>query len=259
LAAKGAERQKTLLAFDAKLARIYARRIPPEATHLVISQNLLPHLWRGGVLGGRTFDVLMTRLPMERIESVLDRAATAHPESRTLADFRAPREILAAESEALAHALSWITPHRGIARLAGDRAKVLEWELPKRATAPSGDWIVFPASTLGRKGAYELREALRGTELPLRLCGPLIEDADFWHGFRTERHCSGDWLAGARCVVLPSWIESQPRRILEAIGAGVPVLVSDACGLDGLDGVVAFPAGNSSALKEAIEGVLVSA
>lgn len=49
---------------DAELARIYARRIPYTATHLVVSQNLLPHLWREGALAGRTFDVLMTRLPL---------------------------------------------------------------------------------------------------------------------------------------------------------------------------------------------------
>ena len=32
--------------------------------HVTLTQNLLPFLWRSGVLGGRTFDVLMTRLPL---------------------------------------------------------------------------------------------------------------------------------------------------------------------------------------------------
>lgn len=259
LAAQGAARQKALLALDAKLARVYARRIPPEATHLVVSQNLLPYLWRDGVLGGRTFDVLMTRLPMGELEAVLDRAASAHPGSRTLADYRAPSEIVVAESEALAHAESWITPHCGIAKLAGDRAKLLEWERPNRPTAGLGEWIVLPASTLGRKGAYELREALQGMELPIRLCGPVIEGSNFWRSFKTERHVSGDWLAGARCVVLPAWVEHQPRRLLEAVAAGVPVIASDACGLHGMDGVITVPAGDSGALRAAIEGMLVSA
>jgi hypothetical protein len=259
LAAQGAARQRALLALDEKLERIYARRLPPEATHLIVSQNLLPFLWRDGVLGGRTFDVLMTRLPMAKLEAVLDRAASAHPESRTLADFRAPREIVAAESDALAQAASWITPHRYIARFAGDRAKVLEWERPKRSAPTGGDWVVYPASTLGRKGACELREAMRGLNLPIRLCGPVIEDPDFWRGFKTERHVSGDWLTGAHCVVLPAWVENQPRRVLEAVAAGVPVIVSEACGLDGLDGVLTVPTGDADALREAIEGVLVSA
>jgi hypothetical protein len=259
LAAQGAARQKALLAFDEKLARIYARRLPPEATHLIVSQNLLPFLWRDGVLGGRTFDVLMTRLPMKELEAVLDRAASAHPGSRTLADFRAPNEVVTAETEALSRATSWITPHRYIARFAGDRAKVVEWQRSKRSAAAGGDRVVFPASTLGRKGAYELREAMRGLDLPIRLCGPVIERPDFWRGFKTERHVSGDWLAGARCVVLPSWVENQPRRILEAIAAGIPVVASEACGVSGLDGVTTVRAGDADALRWAIEQVLVSA
>lgn len=258
LAAQGATRQRALLALDEKLARIYARGLPAEATHLIVSQNLLPFLWRDGMLGGRTFEVLMSRWPMEELEAQLDRAASAHPESRTLADFRAPEEIVAAESEALARADSWITPHRSIARLAGDRAKLLEWARPKRSAATGGDCVIFPASTLGRKGAYELREAVRELNLPVRLCGPVIESIDFWRGLKTEHHVSGDWLAGARCVVLPAWVENQPRRILEAIAAEVPVIVSDACGLEGISGVVTVPTGDADALRAAIEDVLVS-
>jgi hypothetical protein len=258
LASQGAARQNALLAFDEKLARIYARRIPAEATHLVISQNLLPFLWREGVLGGRTFDVLTTRLPMKELEAVLDRAASAHPESRTLADFRAPHDIVTAESDALARATSWITPHRYIARFAGDRARLLPWEQPKRSAAAAGDWVVFPSSTLGRKGAYELREAMRGLDLPIRLCGPVIEAPDFWRGIKTERHVSGDWLADARCVVLPAWVENQPRRILEAIAAGIPVIASEACGVSELDGVITVRPGDADELRSAIEQVLVS-
>jgi hypothetical protein len=195
---------------------------------------------------------------MKDLETTLDRAALTHPESSTLADFRAPRDIVAAENEALAHATSWITPHRYIARLAGDRAKLLPWKQPKRSAADAGNWIVFPASTLGRKGAYELREAIRGLDLPIRLCGPVIEAPHFWHGFKTERHVSGDWLADARCVVLPAWVENQPRRILEAIAAGIPVIASEACGVSGLDGVTTVRAGDADELRSAIEQVLVS-
>jgi glycosyltransferase involved in cell wall biosynthesis len=67
------------------------------------------------------------------------------------------------------------------------------------------------------------------------------------------------WLQGAGCVVLPAWVEHAPRRLLEAIGAGVPVIATDACGLDGMDGVITVPVGDGEALKAAIEGVLVSA
>jgi hypothetical protein len=34
-------------------------------------QNLLPFLWRDGHLGGRTFDVLMTRLPIAKFHETI--------------------------------------------------------------------------------------------------------------------------------------------------------------------------------------------
>jgi hypothetical protein len=254
LASQGAARQRALLAMDEKLAALYARRLPPEATHLVVAQNLLPHLWRSGTLGGRTFDVLMTRLPIAELEAALDRAAAAHPESPTLADFRAAPELAAAETAALAAADHWITPHRAIAALAESRAILLDWQLPPPTPAQRGEWIVFPASTLGRKGAHELREAAQTLDLSLRLGGPVVESADFWQGVRTER-AGEDWLKGARAVVLPAWVEHQPRRLLAAITAGIPVITTDACGLGTMPGVTTVPSGDVDALVAALRAV----
>ncbi|MEI9893668.1 MAG: VanW family protein [Chthoniobacter sp.] len=107
---QGAERQRALLAWDERLARHYARQLHPEHTHLVVAQNLLPFLWRDGVLGGRTFDVLMVRLPIHALQAQLDEAARLHPESTTCADFRAPAWMADAEAQALASAEHWITP-----------------------------------------------------------------------------------------------------------------------------------------------------
>ena len=178
---------------DEALARHYARRLPFTATHLVISQTLLPFLWRDGVLGGRSFDVLMTRLPLEALQTTLDRAAQAWPMSPTLADFRAEPALLAAERDALAAARYWITPHSKIARLAGAKAR-------EARLAPAHLWssrnandgaVFFPASTLGRKGAYELREVARDLDLTLALGGGILEDNEFWNGvtagFRRQR------------------------------------------------------------------------
>jgi hypothetical protein len=251
LATQGAARQRALLKFDEALARRFARDLPPEATHLVISQNLLPYLWRDGVLGGRTFDVLMTRFPIVALEAVLDRAATAHPESRTLADFRAPREIAADESAALEAASRWITPHSAIAELAGERAVKLEWHLPKADTPTCGEWIVFPASTLARKGANELRDAVRALELSVRLCGPVIEAPEFWRGVRTEMRGELS-LGNAACVVLPAWVDHWPRRLLAAVASGVPVIATPACGLAGVQGVTTIPEGDCAALRNAL-------
>jgi hypothetical protein len=256
LAAQGAERQRALLRFDEALARRYARAVPAAATHLVISQNLLPFLWRDGVLGGRTFDVLMTRLPLRELEATLDRAARSHSSSRTLADFRADPAFVADESAALAAARRWITPHSAIAALAGPRALQLEWELP-RATrrVPMGKEIAFPASTLGRKGAYELREAARQLGLRVQLGGPVIEDAAFWNGIKTTR-ADDHWLAHAAAIVLPAWVEHQPRRLLLALAAGIPVVATEACGLAGMPGVTTIADGDVPGLVEALAAVV---
>jgi hypothetical protein len=224
----------------------------------VVSQTLLPFLWRDGVLGGRSFDVLMTRLPLAALQATLDRAAQAWPQSPTLADFRADPALLEAESEALGAARRWITPHSHIATLAGAKAEKLAWYLPASdpARASRGTSIAFPASTLGRKGAYELRAVAKELDLPVLLGGPLLEGGAFWDGVCASP-ANGALLKDAAVVVLPAWLEDQPRRLLQAVAAGVPVIASDACGLDGLPGVRTIPIGDAPALREAVENLRV--
>ena len=257
LASQGAARQRALLRMDEQMAGAFEKRLPALATHVVVSQNLLPWLWQSGALGGRTFDVLMTRLPMQELERVLDEAAAAHPQSPTLADFRASSSVSRAETEALAAAKHWITPHTGIATLAGDRAVVVPWRIPDPRQVRRGTKPVFPASTLGRKGAWELREALRELQLPITLGGPVLEGAGFWEGIETSP-AGPDWLDGAAAVVLPAWVEHQPRRLLLAVAAGVPVIASAACGLAGVPGVTTVPTGDVAALREALAGICAS-
>ncbi len=258
LAAQGATRQRALLGFDAALAARYARLIPPAAMHLVVSQNLLPHLWRAGTLGGRAFDVLMTRLPLSALQRTLDEAAARHPESPTLADFRADPALAAAEDAALAEAGRWITPHSEIARLAGPRTRHLSWYFPAaaqppQATADQPPAVFFPASTLGRKGAYELRAVARQLGLRVLLAGPVLEAPDFWRGIDAIPAAGPRAWTNARAVVLPSWVEHQPRRLLAAVAAGVPVIASAACGLDGAPGVTTVPTGDVGALVEILQ------
>lgn len=255
LAAQGAERQRALLRFDRELAARYARDLPAAATHLVVTQTLLPHLWRLGALGGRTFDVLMTRLPIPALEATLDHAAARHPQSRTLVDFRAPREVAAAEAAALAEARHWITPHSVIARLAGPRAVKLSWQIPPRSSTTVRDSgaaraILFPASTLARKGACELAAAARELGLRVLLGGPVLDDPGIWRGIETAPAATG--LAGAGVVALPAWVEHQPRSLLAAVAAGLPVIAGEGCGLDGVAGIVTVPEGDTAALTEAL-------
>jgi Glycosyl transferases group 1 len=208
------------------------------------------------VLGGRSFDVLMTRLPLAELQATLDRAAHAWPQSPTLADFRADPALLEAESAALAAARRWITPHSRIARLAGAKAEKLAWHLPTPgpARASRGTSVAFPASTLGRKGAYELRAVAKEMDLPVLLGGPVLEGGGFWDGVRVAP-ANGTLLEDAAVVVLPAWLEDQPRRLLQAVAAGTPVIATDACGLDGMSGATTVSAGNAQALHEAVDEI----
>ncbi len=234
LPSQGAARQRALLEGDAALARRYATMLDPRCRHIVVSQNLLPHLWRSGVLGGRTFDVLMQRWPLEELQRRLDAAKSVHPQSSTLGDFRADPELVRAESEALAAAARLVTPHLAIARHFGRRAWRVDWEMPEplpRHESPE-PFVFFPASRLGRKGAYELAAALRRhPDLGLRYLGRADEgSADPFHGLPCSPGSISD-LAAATALVLPAWIEHQPRLALLALASGIPVIATDACGL----------------------------
>lgn len=259
LAAQGAARQRNLLATYEQLAANYAKKLSFDALHVVVQQNLLPYLWRSGQLGGRTFDVLMTALPMPELQQRLDHAFELHGESKTLGDFRAESKLVAAETEALKRARRIVTTHSAIAALFPEKAELLSWKMPevKHVERVKNDKprIVFPASTVGRKGCYELREAIRGLGVSLVTMGPNIEGADFWEGFDVTRG-GDDWLETADLVVLPAFVEHKPLRLLRAVAAGVPVIASSACGVENVAGVTTIDAGDAYALRQAIESAL---
>ena len=262
LAAQGAARQRNLLRMYEELAASYAKRLRFDVLHVVVQQNLLPYLWRAGHLGGRTFDVLMTALPMEMLQHELDRARTLHPESPTLGDFRADLKLIRAETEALKNANKIVTPHTAIAEKFPGRAVLLDWKMPtakmsKTIRSDRRPVVVFPAATVGRKGCYELREAIRGLDVKLTLLGPVIETKDFWDGFDVESG-EADWIEGADLVVLPAFVEHRPRRLLAAAAKGVPVIASMACGVSNIEGIELIAAGDTYALREKMVKVLGS-
>ena len=262
LATQGASRQKNLLAMYEKLAENYAKQLTYDCLHIVVQQNLLPFLWRDGHLGGRTFDVLMTALPMRALQERLDFAKSLHPESTTLGDFRADEWLVEAEMKALRHARKIITPHTEIASLFADKAEVLNWKKPKgevrRAKVKSQKpTIYFPASTVGRKGVYELRDALKGLDVKLVTFGGNIEDENFWSGFEMERgNPANGWLEKADLVVLPAFVEHKPKRLLEAAANGIPVIASKACGVENVEGIEVFETGNSEELRSKLQNSL---
>lgn len=263
LSQQGAERQRALLRFDQSLAESYARILGPDVTRLVVMQSLLPHLWRSGALGGRSFDVLMTRLPIDTLQGRLDEAAANHPESCTLGDFRTDPTLAEAEREALSFARRIITPHREIADLFPAQAVLLDWQLPivepssiSPAIAGAGRKIAFCGPVLGRKGAYLLREAALIVGLKLVVYGQDLEYTGFWAGLSIERRprhapFTDDIIA----VVQPAYVEHAPRKLLEAVALGIPVIASRACGLDGLPGVTTIETGKTDVLLEELKTI----
>ncbi|MCU0565188.1 MAG: VanW family protein [Oculatellaceae cyanobacterium Prado106] len=252
LPAQGSSLQQLLLHFNEKLAQQYAAFLPYDVLHITVMQNLLPFLWMQGSLGGRTYDVLMTRLPLSVLQQRLDQAHQNHPESPTLADFRSSADLIEAETQVLRGARLLITPHAEIAALFPQKAVLLDWHLPTIQTPPKpGNRILFPASTLGRKGAYELRKVALELDLELTVLGRELEGEAFWQGL-TVHAVEGNALDGIGLVVLPAYVEHQPRILLRAIAAQIPVIATTACGLDHIPQVTTIPTGHEAALKQAI-------
>lgn len=224
------------LQLDKNIARAAVRHIPVDSTHLVISQNLLPFVYETGALGGRTFDVLMTRLPFEKLHERLDSAHSKYPESQTLNDYRAPKELIDLENKALTKARKIITPHADIAEIFKNKVEKLSWHLPT-ATSKSakGNKVLFPAPALGRKGAYEIKKLAKELNLNLTIAGRAIETDSFWGDLKVEKF-NGDFDQ-IGLVVYPTYIEHQPRQLLKALAKGIPVITTPACGLEKSDNV----------------------
>jgi vancomycin resistance protein VanW len=228
-----APRAGLLLAADARLAAAHARRLSPEHTHLIIAQALLPHLWLSGALQGRSFEVLMDRLPMDALHRVLDEAHARHPESRTLGDFRAPEAIVTAERQALGAATSLVTAHRAAAALfPDDRVELLEWAPATPLTARRGGrTFLFAGPALARKGVHAMRDALQGLDIELLIERDAEEEPSFWNGLNVRRLSPGEQPANLAGVVLPALVEHRPHTLLRALAAGLPVIATSACGL----------------------------
>ena len=246
----------------ARMARALAPLLTPEVTELWVAQSYLPTLWRDGHLGGRRFSVLMTRLPMNLLQARLNQAHAAHPERATLADFRAPTDLVQWEAEALAQAETVATPHSDIAAQFPGRAIHLDWGLPSPAFARqdgAAPWrIAFPGPSVARKGAHEVRAAARALDLEILLLGADLEGPGFWDGVRTCRPdpAAGPfgWLRDVMAVVQPALVEQQPRRLLAALAAGVPVLATPACGLDGL-GIISIAPLDAAGLMDRLRAM----
>jgi hypothetical protein len=230
--AAGAVRQPAYLGADRQLAAALARRIDYRAQHVVVSQTLLPWLWRDGALGGRSFDVLMTRYPLHDLQARLDAIAARWPHSPTIADFRAPDALVVDEAEALKAARRVVSPHHHIAEMFGDRALWLDWRRPAVRPRRTGDRVAFLGPAIARQGAYAVREMAAGLKSPLIVFGADLEGAEFWRGVDIERRTMGaDWLDDIGAILHPAAVTHAPRRLIEAAAHGVEIYADATCGL----------------------------
>ena len=259
-AGSGGVLQARAMAADARIAKRFAARLSHLHTHAVVAQNLLPHLWLSGALQGRSFTVLMDRLPMEALQERLDAGAQLYPESPTLADFRASAEIVIAERQALRAARQLYTAHAGIAALFPEKAVLMPWAPAKPLPAlRGGRSILFPASALARKGAYALREAVAGLDIDLVVSGSAREMPGFWGPLPARRPGAGGLPPILAAVVLPALVEHQPRVLLAALAAGIPVIATAACGLGQREGLTIVPENDAAALRAALVAALTRA
>ena len=119
---------------------------------------------------------------------------------------------------------------------------------------PAGN-VVPGASTVGRKGCYELRDALRELDVRLVTLGAVLEDADFWRDFDREKG-GDDWLEKADLIVLPAFVEHRPRRLLLAAAHKIPVIASAACGVGNVPGITTVETGNAEDLRSELEKII---
>lgn len=265
LAQQGAARQNALLRSEERLAERYARHLGPDITHLVVSQPLLPHLQKLGVLAGRRVDVLMLRAPLDNLQATLDEAANRYPESRTLGDFRVESEFVARERRAVENAHRLITPHRHIAALAGEKALLLDWAAPPAALPPRDHQagqtlnIAFLGPVAGRRGAWEARAAFQrlaasdiAPSLRLIALGSPLEGEDFWNGLPVETRPARDnaALADVDVLVAPAWVDHAPRQALACLAANRWVLASATAGLPGHPNLISVAPGDGERLGE---------
>jgi hypothetical protein len=229
----GRERQQAYLHHDGRVAAALARRLDYHADHLVIEQTFLPWFAASGLLGGRSYDVLMTRYPLAEVHRKLDAVAAEWEGSPTIADYRADAALADAEQRALGGAAGIVTPHHGIAALFPGKALLLDWQasLPKGPAA--GRRVGFLGPTVARQGAHWVRERARGLAQPLVVFGSELEGVGFWDGVAIERRPFGaDWLADIGAILHPAAMTNQPRRLLRAYEQGIEIYATPGSGLD---------------------------
>jgi len=67
-----------------------------------------------------------------------------------------------------------------------------------------------------------------------------------------HRRATPSELGGCTALVMPAWIEHEPRLALRALNSGIPVIATEACGLPDHPLLTLVPEGDAGALKIAL-------
>jgi len=254
---QGGRRQSVLEDFDRRFAKAYSSKLPYTVNRLVVWQNFLPFLYMDKTLGGREYDVLFWRAPRYVLHGKLAEAQMHYPESRTLTDFRSPAEVVDAERVALQSAGRIITPHRELAELYPDKTHLLDWNWPVRPTSTGkGTKIGFLGPTIGRRGAYVVREAMKKLDIPFVVIGKNLEEDNFWNGMKIDSRSFGpQWLDEIGLLLAPATTEYKPRFLLQALQNDVTVIATKACGLPEMANLHFVNAYDAEALAAKIESL----
>ncbi len=193
---------------------------------------------------------------------------------------RYTRTVLAADALVARAVTRTVVPASSMGRFLRERLRVpahrvvhIDNGLPlPPATVPRGPVrrLLFVGLLVPRKGVHVLLEAMAGAALPpdvtLQIAGDGPERAHLealaaetglhgrveFLGFRTDVPVL---LADADAFVLPSAMEQQPLVLIEALGAGKPVVATDVGGVAEMvagAGIV-VPPGDAAALGRALE------
>ena len=237
-AAAGSVRQRAYARSDKRLAVALAKAVDYRSEHLVVAQAWLPWLDRLGLLGGRSFDVMMSRYPLADIHARLDAAARDYtgPSDPSIADFRAPDHRVETEHRLLGQARRIVSPHADICALFDDRAIRLAWHRPAKTFPKPGRRIAFIGTTLPRdRPDLAAQWASRSTG-PLIVFGAASPNHPVWQGTPVEhRPWTPAWLDDIGTIVHPATMTTQPRRLLQALANGLTIHATPACGLPPTD------------------------
>lgn len=139
---------------------------------------------------------------------------------------------------------------------------------PARSGSPR---VVFGGRIGRRKGIDVLIDAweivlAKVPQAQLVLLGPIDDDLPGSLKVKIDRYHAGvvastevaQYLNGAWCAVLPSRAEGQPMFLIEALGLGIPIVVTSVGGMPGLaDGTgLVVPVDDAPALADALIAIL---